>query len=521
VRRLLPLAALVALVAAVPAGAAERQQLPIVVVTGLGLDDLPELASQGAVGILVPGSGSTTSEEQARAALATGIVKSSYLDGGIPNGDPRVSFEVADSIPSTRPVIVVGLPTGGEQPNDRFYPVAIIGDGYRGLLTSSRTRLPGVVSIADLAPTALGEEQRLGSKAEPNAAARALALDELIREKRDVVLASSLLAAALILLLAFVLPRAALFAYATLLTANVVLGAAETSSLWIVLLAIVLAAAAAVPLAFRTRGELALGLALFAVLLLYLVAFLVDGSWVALSPWGATQVGRFYGIPNMLETILLVPALAGATLLFRRAGWTAFGAVAVLAFVVVAGSRFGADGGGALVLAAGYAVLGSLLAGLRGSRLAVALGGTVLVAAGLLALDAATGGSSHVTRAIGRGPESLASTLGDRLQLSWERTIASPAPAIATVLSLGLLVVLVVRLVRLEAPLTEKALPLSVAAAIAVSLLVNDTPSDVAVAGLIGYVVCEAVMLPARCAAAFCSRSFSAFFWPAAEERRT
>jgi hypothetical protein len=73
----------------------------------------------------------------------------------------------------------------------------------------------------------------------------------------------------------------------------------------------------------------------------------------------------------------------------------------------------------------------------------------------------------------------------------------------------------------METPLTEKALPLSVATAVAVSLLVNDTASDVAVAGLVGYVVCEAVMLPARCAAAFCSRSFSALFWPAAEERRT
>ncbi len=519
--RLLLLAALVALVAAVPAGAGGQQQMPIVVVTGLGLDDLPELASQGAVGILVPGSGSETSEEQARAALTQGKVKSSYLDGGIPNGQPRVSFQIADSIPSTRPVIVVGLPTGGEQPNDRLYPVAVLGGGYHGLLTSPRTRLPGVVSIADVAPTALGEDDGLGSKAESNAPARALVLDDLIREKRDVLIASSLLAAALILLLAFVLPRAALFSYATMLTANLALGAAETSSLWIVFLALVLAAAAAVPLALRTRGDLALGLTLVAVLLLYFVGFLVDGAWVALSPWGPTQVGRFYGIPNLLETMLLVPALAGAALLYRRSGWAAFAAVAVLAFVVVAGSRFGADGGGALVLAAGYAVLGGLLAGLRGRRLVVAAGATALVAGGLLALDAATGGSSHVTKAIGRGPDSLAATFADRLQLSWERTTASPAPAIATVLSLSVLVVLVVRLLRLEAPLAQKALPLSVAAAVAVSLFVNDTPSDVSTAGLVGYVVCEAVMLPARCAAAFCSRSFLALFWPAAEERRT
>jgi hypothetical protein len=519
--RPLLLAALVALVAAAPAGAATEQQLPIVVVTQLGLDDLPALATQGAVGILVPASGSRTSGQQARAALAQGVVKSSYLDGGIPGERPRVSFEVVDSIPTTRPLIVVGLPVGGEQANDRFYPVALLGGGYHGLLTSPTTRLPGVVSIADIAPTALGGEDGLGWEAEPNAAARALAVDQVIREKRDLVLQSSLLAAALILLLAFALPRAALSGYSTVLTANLALGATETTSLWIVLLAFVLAAVAAVPLALRTRGDLALGLALVAVLLLYLVGFVVDGTWVALSPWGPSFSGRFYGIPNLLETMLLVPALAGATLLYRRAGWTAFAAVAVLAFVVVAGNRFGADGGGALVLAAGYAVSSSLLAGLRGRRLALAAGATALVAGGLIAVDAATGGSSHVTKAIGRGPGSLASTFGERLQVSWERTTASPAPAIATVLSIVVLVVLVGRLLRLETPLTKKALPLSVAAAVAVSLLVNDSPGDVAVAGLLGYVVCEAVMLPARCAAAFCSRSFSALFWPAAEERRT
>jgi hypothetical protein len=521
VSRPLLLAALVALVAAFPARAATEHQLPIVVVTGLGLDDLPALASQGAVGILVPASGSETSAQQARAALARGVVKSSYLDGGIPGGAARVSFEIAGSVPSTRPLIVLGLPTGGDQANDRFYPVAVLGDGYHGLLTSPTTRLPGVVSITDVATTALGESDGLGSRSEPNAAARTLALDELIREKRDVVLASSLLAAALILLLAFAIPRAALFGYSTVLTANLALGATETSSLWIVLLAFVLAAVAAVPLALRTRGDLALGLALVAVLVFYFVGFLVDSAWIALSPWGPSMSGRFYGIPNLLETMLLVPALAGAALLYRRAGWAAFAVVAVLAFVVFAGSRFGADGGGALVLAAGYAVLGSLLAGLRGSRFALAVGATALVGGSLIALDAATGGSSHVSKAIGRGPDSLASTLGERLQVSWERTTASPAPAIATVLSLAVLVVLVWRLLRLEAPIAEKALPLSIAAAVAVSLLVNDTPSDVAVAGLLGYVVCEAVMLPARCAAASCSRSFSALFWPAAEERRT
>ena len=39
---------------------------------------------------------------------------------------------------------------------------------------------------------------------------------------------------------------------------------------------------------------------------------------VALSPFGPSQAGRFYGVSNLLETFLLVPALLGAALLGRR-----------------------------------------------------------------------------------------------------------------------------------------------------------------------------------------------------------
>jgi hypothetical protein len=59
----------------------------------------------------------------------------------------------------------------------------------------------------------------------------------------------------------------------------------------------------------------------------------------------------------------------------------------------------------------------------------------------------------------------------------------------------------------------------ALAVAIAVSLVVNDSPNDVATAGLVGFVVCGAVMLRARCAAASCLRSPSAFSWPVAVER--
>jgi hypothetical protein len=437
----------------------------------------------------------------------------------VPGGPPLVSFETASYPPLDGPVIVVGLPSGGEQRNDVLYPVAVIGHGFHGLLTSPSTHLPGVVSIVDVAPTALGQADALGWTPQANPAARVTALDRLIRGKKDARLASGLLAAGLLVLLAFVFPRAAALAYATALTANLILGATETAALWLILLAIGLSIAAALPLALVLRTTTALGLALAAVLVLYLAGFAVDGSWVAYSAWGPSQAGRFYGVDNLLETMLLVPALAGAALLGRRFGPIAFAGVALVAFVVVAGSRFGADGGGALVLAAGYAVLASLFAGLRGRRFAVALGAAALLAGGLIALDAATGGSSHVTRAIGGGPETLASHFGDRLLVSWERATLGPGPVVAVFLSLAALAVLVARLLASSRPLAERALPLAFAAALLVSLIVNDSPGDVAVTGLVGYLVCEAVMLRARCAAASCSRSSWAFSWPAAGEK--
>jgi hypothetical protein len=497
VLRPLVLAAVLLLLGAAPASA-ERQEFRVVVVPGLELADLRELEDRGAVGLLVPANGQTTSAEQARAALASGDVRNAFLDHGIPEGSPLVTLETAADVPATGPVIVVGLPSDGDEPNDRRYPIAVVGPGFEGLLVSDSTRLPGVVSIADVAPTALGEPDGLGSEPEADAAGRVMELDRLIGEKKDARLAGGLLVSALILLLAFFLPRAALIAYATALVANLVLGASETTTLWIVLLAICAAVAVAIPLASVLRSSLALGTTLAGVLGLYLVAFLVDGAWIAYSPWGPAQAGRFYGVTNLLETMLLVPALGGAAFLARRFGPAGFGLVALLSLVLVAGGRFGADGGGALVFAVGFAVLAVLLWNLRGRALAAAVAGTVLVGAGLLALDAATGGSSHVTRAIEDGPGELTSRLQDRLVISWERATLGVGPALMVFVCLALLIVLVVATLRSDAPLSRRALPLAFAAAIGVSFLVNDAPNDVAAAGLVGYATCAAVMLRDR-----------------------
>jgi hypothetical protein len=106
-----------------------------------------------------------------------------------------------------------------------------------------------------------------------------------------------------------------------------------------------------------------------------------------------------------------------------------------------------------------------------------------------------------VSRALDSGPSGLAGDLRDRIELSWDRVSQQAGIAAVVAVCLPVLVLLVVRLLRSDAPLERRALPLAFAAAVATSLLVNDSPNDVLTAGLVGYVVVEAVMLRDRCAA--------------------
>ena len=105
------------LVLAAPARAAETA---VIVVDDL---DLARTAERGAVGLMVPGSGSTVSGRGARAALVRGEVESA-LTGGIPSGDPLITL-------GRRPAdvtIYVALPPPGTHPNDRRYPIV---NGFR------------------------------------------------------------------------------------------------------------------------------------------------------------------------------------------------------------------------------------------------------------------------------------------------------------------------------------------------------------------------------------------------------
>jgi hypothetical protein len=499
-------------------GEAQATTFRVVVVSGLELFDLEGLEERGAVGLLVPGAGPETSATLARAALVRGAVRNSLRDG-LPEGRPLISVESASEVPEGD-VIVLALPDSGRQANDRRYPVAVLGAGFEGLLVSDSTRIPGLVSIADIAPTALGREDGLTSRPSDDPLGELVAVDRRIADSNDARLPATLLAALLILVFAFVWPRAALLGFATGLAANLVLGLAGVSEPWIVLVAVGLAVGVGSPLLALVLGSgFAVGTALVAVLVAYLVVLGVDGPSVALSPFGPTQNARFYGISNLLGTFFLVPALAGAALLSRRFGAAGFAFVAVIALLLVAGSRFGADGGGAIVLAVGFATLGVLLARAGPRVIALAGAASLALVAAFVAVDAATGGSSHVTRAFEDGPGGLASDLAERVELSLARLGDNYLVAALVATGVAVLVFLVAKTLRSESPLAGRATPLALAAAIATSLIVNDSPNDVVLGGVVGYLAVERGMLSCRCVArSWYSRLRSP--WPAAAAAR-
>ena len=463
--------------------------------------DGPFPTDQGAAGLLVPGAGPETSREDALRSLLRGEVQNS-LRGPLPEGGQSIDLATLSRAP-VPPYILVSLPKGGTQPNDRRYPILVFGPGLRdGILVSTSTRIPGLVSIADIVPTVVGNaDETLRSQPDSDPAVTLAALDNRIEGHNESRVPAGITAGLILLVLAVLRPRAGLLGFGSALLANLALGLVEVSSFWPTLVAIGLAAAAGWLLALAIRSDLAIGLFLAGIVAAYLVVLGVDGPSVALSPFGPSQSSRFYGLSNFLETMLLVPALGGAVYLRRRFGWWAFAGVALLSFVTVAGNRFGADGGGAIVLAVAFPVLAVLLAGLRGKRLVAALGIALAVAAGLVALDAVSGPESHLTRALDSGPSGLASDLRDRVELSWDRVAQQADIAVVVAICLPVLVLLVVRLFRSDAPMVQRALPLAFAAALATSLVVNDSPNDVLTAGLVGYVVVEAVMLRDRCAA--------------------
>jgi hypothetical protein len=424
--------------------------------------------ANAALGLLIAGRGKTVSGERAAEVLS------------------RVPKE---SCPC--PVTIYVTLPGAEEHNVRRFRIGIVGEQYHGLLRSDRTRVPGLVSLYDIEPTVKalerGDDPPITSRAESDPEKALQKLDRRLGEAHDsrgpaayVVFGLGALFA--LLALAFrsqLWGRAALLVGPVALASAIALSALEVARPRDVGLALlVLVGAGALAVAAVTRRNFALAAALLSIFAVYAFVLVVSPETSSLAALGPHPDGgvRFYGISNQVETLLLVPGLLGAALL----GPALLPIVAAFVVVVVGASGLGADGGGVLVFAAGYLFLWLRLrrVPLGARNVALVTGGAIVAGLVLVGLDAALGGSSHVTRTLGDGPGALFGELAHRWGVSLDGYVSSWQATVIITASLAVLVWIGLRRPR-------SAVVDAVLVALAVSLIVNDSPRDVVSYGAI------------------------------------
>jgi hypothetical protein len=389
--------------------------------------------------------------ESAPADIVPGLLAATLKQAGVPpllfearrGGLNRLSPAGRDL------VIAIARPTGRD---DAPLPIGIAGPGFDGNLISDSTRMDGYVLSTDVAPTILdhfgigiptemsGQPIRSEGSVDPAAIDSLGARMEVISSRRGPVIGLNIAIWLLALALATLLSRGRLARPAVRVTGLAIvylplvllLGAAlepgETAERLLVLL---LAPALAVLTLLLLRGYRALAVAAAFTVLAYAIDAIAGSPLTSLSLLGPNPgLGvRFYGIGNELEALLAVLVLAGtgaglaafAPRSSARASAWVFLGLGLLAAVVFAAGRFGADVGAAIVFPVGAAVAAMAIAD-RGKRpLALALVAAPLAVLALLALvDLLSGANAHLTRSVldAGGLGDLADVAQRRLQLS-------------------------------------------------------------------------------------------------------
>ena len=394
--------------------------------------------------------------------------------------------------PGRRPRSTSPCRRRGRTTTSSRYPVAIVGPGYRGLLTSGSTRIDGLVSLADIAPTAkaiaAGEKPPIRSRADRDAAATLARLDARLTRAHDARTGATLVLVGWLVAFAAlgILARSALAGRAAVLVAPVALGDGARC-----LRAVGVDEPAAVVVAARGRHGAGLVAARAAA-----GGARPGGrraSWSrsssSLAAWPEVNAlaaigphpdggGRFYGVTNQVETLLLAPSLAAAAAagVAGRGGDRAPAARPRRLEPGRGGRGRPPRRRGGVRRAARRARPRPAHAGAGRPRASSACSRVGLAIVGI---DALLGGSSHVTDAVGGGPGTLLDDLDRRLRISWAGATSAAHTAFLCLLSLGGLAWLGVR---------GRGRPAIVAmlVAIGVSLLVNDTPVDVLGYGALG-----------------------------------
>ncbi len=477
----------VALAAARPASARLSplgESFRVVVVDRMSDATFASLAERGAVGLMRPGYGPTTNRRRALAELVRGAEVNARL-GGVPKGKPLIDADKASVFPNCHLCIVVQLPPrGAPTSNDRLFRIAVLGHGFHGLLTSPTTHIPGLVSVVDVAPTALGGHvsTTLSWTRSQNAVGQLSRLGGAIGSNNRLKFAVLFILAGLLLALALLGLRAAVTAVPAALLVNLALGVGQVSN-EVLLCAAVSAGTVLVALALARacRGEAAL-LALYGgVVALYALVMVRRPEWQAVNPFGPTQNSRFWGFGNQVETLLLAPLLAGAFLARRRFGLVGFLLFGFFGLFVMTDNRFGADGGGAIVLGIALAVLGTRLFRLGARGFVGLLASSALAVLWIVSRGLAQPGPNHLRSAFAHGGGGLLASLESRVPLSYVPALHAWELVAPLLLVLAVSFVLAWRAARQR---STRDILLAFGVAIATSLLINDSAGYELAAGI-------------------------------------
>lgn len=461
---------------------AHPHQFRVFVVPSISPRQLAQLARRGAVGLMVPGVGSKTNRRYAVASLVRGMNINPYLHT-VPAGGVLLRLSHASRIPRSTEVIIVTLPPKGRLgPNDDRYPIAVVGDAFHGLLTSPTTRIPGLVSVVDIAPTALGWlHGRLGSMRSRQPLAELAQLDRQVHANNRLKMPMLIIIAIVLALLACTFPRLALPAVlAALLTSLVAgaLGIANEPLLVAVMVIGTLAGGWAIASSASSAGRLLLAIVL--VLGLHYALLVLRPAWVAITPLGPTQDSRFWGIGNQLETLLLAPLIAGSAIAARRLGVIGFAAFAIFGLVLITDNRLGSDGGGAAVFGVALAITGARTLGLGRRGVVTLLLANATVALGIISLDLRHPGPNHLRSVFAHGLDGLTNVFVNRVPLAYAPALHQQLP---TLVPLAVFFVLVLVFSIRTSRGRTRDLVIAAICAIVTSLLLNDSAAYVLAGG--------------------------------------
>ncbi|HSS04353.1 MAG TPA: hypothetical protein VLK89_04075 [Solirubrobacterales bacterium] len=386
------------------------------------------------------------------------MAPSKKLSGG-PHPHPPNAFEVRSSTLTRLSSLVRSLRGNDlliaiERPppaKNEALAIGIAGRGFDGNLTSDSTRTDGYVLSTDVAPTILRRfglsvpSEMSGQPIRAEGAVDAAAVESLgdrlavISERRGPVIGLGLAIwlGALALAIGATRGRAARFGVRLVGLSVIYLplvlllgGALEPSQVVEQMLTIAGAPLLGLLTLAALGGYRALAVASGLTVLAYAVDMVAGSPLTSLSLLGPNPgLGvRFYGIGNELEALLAVLVVAGtgaaltgfAPRLRSRPAAGTFLAAGLLATLVFAAGRFGADVGAAIVLPLGSAAAAAAI-GARRRRIALLVVAAPLAALALLALaDLLSGANAHLTRSVldAGGLGDLADVAQRRLQLS-------------------------------------------------------------------------------------------------------